>query len=210
MANGDIITLAKMCSKNWCIEPNNLTAVTLDATTPLEMCQGDNMDLSFILITTRASVTIPGGSNTVLSATDIVMVPGYEYRFMSAASDGKWRLFQVIKNTYLTLSNDGMVTVPYSASITFDSSKGDYFVITATDTSSFAVNAPTNPITGKMITVRIKNPNVLALGTLTWDTVFKMGSVWTQPSTGNSRSIDFRYNGTNWVETNRSAADIAN
>jgi hypothetical protein len=97
----------------------------------------------------------------------------------------------------------------YSASISIDASQGTEFVITATNNTNFAINAPTNPTTGQRITVRIKNTSGGALGTVTWNAVFKMAA-WTSPATANNRAIDFSYDGTNWLEAVRTAADVPN
>lgn len=110
-------------------------------------------------------------------------------------------------------------TMTYSASMTIPADYANDFVITATNGTAFAINAPvyTAPsITGisgvvsnQKITVTIKNSSGGALGTATWNAVFKMAS-WTQPADGYSRSITFRWNGTNWVEIGRTTADVPN
>ena len=105
------------------------------------------------------------------------------------------------------------VTDTYSASITPDASAGNYHIITATNGTAFTINAPTvTPATGftERLTFKIKNTSGGALGALTWNGVFKLGAAWTQPATAFSRSIDYDWDGTNWVEANRSAADVAN
>lgn len=101
------------------------------------------------------------------------------------------------------------VVLAYSASITPNVATGDIFTITATNNSAFTINAPTNPRQGQMITVTIRNTSGGALGTATWNAVFKLAA-WTQPATGFSRSITFYYDGTNWIESSRTAADVAN
>ena len=102
-----------------------------------------------------------------------------------------------------------IVTLTYSASITPNAALGSILVITATNGTAFTINAPTNPATGQKLTFTIRNTAGGALGTATWNAVFKMAT-WTQPGSANSRSITFYYNGTNWVETHRTAADIPN
>lgn len=99
--------------------------------------------------------------------------------------------------------------VTYSGSMTPDASLGNEFDITATNGTAFTINAPTNPTDGQRITITIRNTSGGALGAATWNAVFKMVA-WANPANGFSRSIDFRYNGTNWVELMRGAADVAN
>lgn len=113
----------------------------------------------------------------------------------------------------------GINTVTYSASMTADVAAGLAVVITATNNAAFAINAPissalpvsaTNPVPlGTLLTLTIRNTSGGALGVATFNAVFKL-SAWTQPGNGNSRSITFRWDGTNWVEVNRTAADVPN
>jgi len=101
------------------------------------------------------------------------------------------------------------VTVTYSASMTIDASLGNVFEITATNNTAFTINAPTNPVTGQTIIVKIYNTAGGALGVATWDPVFKMVA-WVQPADTFNRAILFHFNGTNWTEDFRSAADVSN
>jgi hypothetical protein len=105
--------------------------------------------------------------------------------------------------------NEVLVTDTYSASITPNAAVGNYHQITATNGTAFTINAPTNPVTGECLELMIRNTSGGALGVITWNAVFKMAA-WTSPATANSRSIRFRYDGTNWVEVSRVAADIPN
>lgn len=101
------------------------------------------------------------------------------------------------------------VVLPYSTSITPDASQGNIFVITVTDGVGFAINAPLNSTTGKLAVFVIRNTSGGAVGTITWNAVFKMGT-FTTSATANSRSIMFHYDGTNWVETLKGVADVPN
>lgn len=112
-----------------------------------------------------------------------------------------------------TIKYDPYASVPktltYSASITPDVDEGDVFTITATNTSAFTINAPTNPVTSKRITFILRNNSGGVMGTITWNAAFKVGS-FTNPANGNSRSVDFIYNGTSWVEVSRTSVDVPN
>jgi hypothetical protein len=44
---------------------------------------------------------------------------------------------------------------------------------------------------------------------VTGDTLYKLAD-WISPAKAFSRSIDFRFNGTNWVEVARTPADVPN
>lgn len=101
------------------------------------------------------------------------------------------------------------VAVTYSASMTPDASLANEFDMTATNGTAFTVNAPTNATDGQRITLTIRNGSGGVLGAITWDALFKMAA-WTSPANATSRSIDFKYNGTNWVEVGRTTADVPN
>lgn len=111
-------------------------------------------------------------------------------------------------------------TVTYSASMTPTFSLGiriSTATITATNNTAFTVNVPSEsldryvkPGVGAQMTMVIRNTSGGALGVATWAAGYKLGAAWTQPATGFSRSITFVYNGTNWIETTRAAADVAN
>jgi hypothetical protein len=108
-----------------------------------------------------------------------------------------------------------LVTVTYGAAPAIDASLGNLFVMTITDNVAFVFAAPTNPpaVAGQSqeITITCRNASGGAHGAGTWNAVFKtQATVFPAIATGFSRSIRFRWNGTNWVEMWRSAADIAN
>jgi hypothetical protein len=107
------------------------------------------------------------------------------------------------------LASIGRFVVPYSASMTFSAQYWDKFVITATNATAFTINAPTSPMLGKKISVMVRNSSGGALGAVTWNGVFKL-SAWSQPANGNSRSIDFTYDGANWVQSGQTGVDIPN
>lgn len=101
-----------------------------------------------------------------------------------------------------------IVNATYSASITFAAGTGNSFVVAATNGTAFTINAPTGPATGLVMDVTIKNSSGGALGVITWNAVFKMAA-FTNPANGFSRTVRFRYDGTNWVER-RVDADVPN
>lgn len=100
------------------------------------------------------------------------------------------------------------VIVPYSASMTPDGALGNYFTITATNSTAFTINSPDNPADGQFITIKLSNISGGALGAATWNG-YKMSS-WTNPATGFSRSISFVFDGAAWHEAGRTPADVPN
>lgn len=96
----------------------------------------------------------------------------------------------------------------YSASIATDAALGSHFTTAATNGTAFTLTNPTNATAGKEITYDLLNSSGGAMGAITWDTLFKLAGAFTNPANGKRRTISFYYDGTNWVETNRAAADI--
>ena len=97
----------------------------------------------------------------------------------------------------------------YSTSIDTDASLGNFFDITVTDGVAFTINAPTIPVDGHEITYTIRNASGGAVGAITWNAVFKLATL-TNPANGFSRSVTFRYNGTNWVQIAQTGVDVPN
>lgn len=109
----------------------------------------------------------------------------------------------------VTLGSIGRLIVAYSPSITFSAGLSDWFEITATNGTAFAINAPTSAMDGKEIRVTIRNTSGGALGALTWASAFKL-SAWSSPATTFSRTVGFRFDGTNWIETFLQSVDVPN
>ena len=102
----------------------------------------------------------------------------------------------------------GYKALTYSASITPDASLGNNQAIVATNGTAFTINAPTSPILGQTLTLDIKNSSGGAMGAITWNAAFLLAGAFVNPANGKRRTISFYYDNTNWVETNRAAADI--
>lgn len=101
------------------------------------------------------------------------------------------------------------IAVTYSASMTINAQTGNEQIISVTDAVAHTINAPTNPAAGQYLEITIRNATGGAIGAATWNAAFKM-TAWVQPATATSRTIIFRYNGTNWIEKGRTAADVPN
>lgn len=98
----------------------------------------------------------------------------------------------------------------YGASVAIDAVVANEHVITATNGTAFTIANPLYAVqAGQRITIKVKNASGGVLGAVTWGTAFKLAA-WTSPANGFSRSIDFRYDGANWVEVSRTPADVPN
>ena len=113
---------------------------------------------------------------------------------------------QCVGATQIANAGPPVTAVPFAPRMTFDAAGSDRFVITPTSNATFIINAPASPMIGKRITVVIRN-STGALGGVTWNAVFKLAK-WTQPMKGASRSIDFSFDGTHWVEASRTPMDV--
>jgi|SRR5438132_6147851 len=112
-------------------------------------------------------------------------------------------------STFLSRIATKRIVVPYISPVAIDASLGNLFDVSVTDTNAFTIANPLNPMDGQRITVTIRNTTGSGLGSVVWDTLYKLAS-WTSPNNGTSRSIDFRYDGTNWVEVGRTPSDVPN
>lgn len=101
----------------------------------------------------------------------------------------------------------GSTVLSYSASMTPDTYKGPYNRITVTNGAAMTINAASDPFAGAEIIFDFLNSSGGAMGTVTWGG-YKLAGVLTNPTNGKRRMIGFRYDGTTWVETFRSTADI--
>lgn len=97
-----------------------------------------------------------------------------------------------------------------AASVIPDVSSGTYIRINQTTNVAVALGAPLNPIAGQVITLAFVNTSGGAAGAVTFNAVFKLAGAWVNAATGNNRKATFYYDGTNWIELSRNAADVPN
>jgi len=103
----------------------------------------------------------------------------------------------------------GTIATPtYGASVTINGNDGSLNIITATNSTNFTIANPLNAYAGQQLLIQVKNTSGGALGTITWDTQYKMAS-FTKPANGTRRTVTFIYDGTNWVEVSCSP-EVAN
>ena len=105
------------------------------------------------------------------------------------------------------------VAPTFGAAITIDTSLGSGSLwqrITANAATAPTIGAPSTAVAGQKLLVTLRNASGGAMGATTWNPIYKLGAAWTNPANGFSRSIGFVFDGTNWVEFNRTAADVAN
>jgi hypothetical protein len=116
--------------------------------------------------------------------------------------------YQLISGGYS--ERPGRIAVAYSASMTPDARLAYTFVITPTNGTAFTINAPSTGVQGQRIRITVKN-TFGTLGAITFGSGMKLGSAaFNAPANGKNRSIDFEFDGTNWLEVGRSEADVTN
>ena len=154
-----------------------------------------------------------GQGNTFVRG-GVIQAP-YPFHTITGGSTGTYRIrcesVSRVTNAGVysaTLGTDQSHALTYSGTIATDANLSDIFTITATNGTAFTISNPTNPFAGRTITYDIKNSSGGAMGVVTWGAAFKLAGAFVNPANGLRRTISFYYDGTNWVETNRAAADI--
>lgn len=120
-------------------------------------------------------------------------------------SSGPWvnRLSGSLRGTLAQLT--------YTASVTPSVQYSNEQSLNVTNATAFTINAPTGVVQddGFLLRITIRNSSGGALGAVTWNAIYKLAA-WTQPANGFSRSIQFRYDGVNWIEVSRTTVDVPN
>lgn len=107
----------------------------------------------------------------------------------------------------------GQTALVQAATVAINAANGTLQVLDLTTNVAFIMGAPTNPPSatqGQTLVLRVRNVSGGAHGAGTWNAAFLTAGNVPAIANGFSRAFEFRWNGTNWVETFRSAADIAN
>ena len=99
--------------------------------------------------------------------------------------------------------------VVFAPSITINATGSEQYEIEANRGDDFTVKAPSNPVSGKVLCITVRNSSNGALGHISWDPVFKM-SPWTSPASGHNRSITLYYDGSHWLQISQTGVDIPN
>lgn len=113
-------------------------------------------------------------------------------------------------------------TIVQAATINLEFRSGNHGIVTLTTNAAFVIGAPTFSATamsaiapftlwgGLRLRYTIKNTSGGAHGAGTFAAIFKVSANWSATATANNRTMEFEWDGTNWVEQWRTAADVAN
>jgi hypothetical protein len=98
--------------------------------------------------------------------------------------------------------------MPFIGILAPDCQFSNEFIVAPTDARALTIASPLNPTYGQRITITVKNVSDAA-SSCTWQPIFKMNA-WDAIRGGHLRSIEFMYDGANWLEIGRSAQDLPN
>lgn len=106
---------------------------------------------------------------------------------------------------YLNSLRTTVVMLTDAATVAVDAAAGDYQKLSAG--ASRIIGLPSYPSAGQTLMFDILNNTGGAI-TTTWNAAFLLAGVWVDPAATKRRTITFVYDGTNWIELTRAAADI--
>jgi hypothetical protein len=92
------------------------------------------------------------------------------------------------------------VTQTGGGTLAIDASLYDTVVVTVTDTTAFAIGAPTNKMKDAKLSFVILNSSGGAMGAITWNGAFLLAGAFTNPASTKRRTIRFVCDGANWIE----------
>jgi len=192
--------------------PITLQNLTLNAVNPMTLnCQ---QNVRLLNIYTQGSITITPlttyGTQKVYAESvsfsgGADFLGSYENMLTAVNSIGSFNVFA--NRTPLPVVQR-QVTLPYSATIAVSAQLGNYFGVVVTNSSNFTILVPSGAAENQIIGFRIYNTSGGAMGTLTWASQYKLATAWVSPATGNSRYIEFNYEGGVMYEKFRSVGDV--
>lgn len=113
--------------------------------------------------------------------------------------------------------NYSQQTQAYGVAPVIDVGRGTQAILSVTDAVAFVFGVPLfnggampAALNGIELLLVIRNTSGGAHGAGTFNAIFKTAGAVPAIANGSSRSFLFVWNGTNWVESFRSAADVAN
>lgn len=189
-------------------DPGTVTLVNADfnvhfGTTVLP-CSFSRVDGSTMRLFGASTITAQVSTSTHWYVRNQTAVPTF-----TTDNGGNWIIFQSGSSTRMPATSSPFKQATWGATITCDASLSNDWLVIPTSGIAHTIASPTNVIdTGQKITFTIRN-TFGVMGATTWAAVFKLAA-WGAIANGFSRSITFRWNGTNWVEISRTPADVPN
>ena len=137
--------------------------------------------------------------------SDCNVSPGASWASKPTINDSGIPMTNVVGYTDLSQ----LLVKNYAVTENFDCSLYNAFQINVQTNAALTYNAPTGMYVGQTLRITVKNGSGVAMGTITWNAAFKM-SAWTNPANGQNRTIQFAYDGTNWIQTVAPSVDVPN
>jgi hypothetical protein len=213
--------------ENILIASTTLAGTSVNA--PASVSIRDNLFLpaatkNCIVVTTASSLILVNNNfSSALSAaaavsittlSSLIAIGNRNPNAYSLGSTAFYRIMDIFAAASLYIGSGAVVgaqaTLTFGASVDVNADSGNTQLLICTNATAPTINAPTGAAqAGHRITIRVKNTSGGAMGTITWNAIYKM-STWTNPATGFSRSVDFEYDGTNWVQVSQTGVDVPN
>ena len=137
--------------------------------------------------------------------SDCNVSPGASWASKPTINDSGIPMTNVVGYTDLSQ----LLVKNYAVTENFDCSLYNAFQINVQTNAALTYNAPTGMYVGQTLRITVKNGSGAPMGTITWNAAFKM-SAWTNPANGQNRTIQFAYDGTNWIQTVAPSVDVPN
>jgi hypothetical protein len=208
-----IVTVPTLTADTDDLNPANLAvASTLrlgtDATRNLTGIAGGSQGRVLILMNVGSNAlilknaTTSAGANQFQFGSDVLLPSNQGMAIQYDSTSSKWRAigyppFSAIANP------------TYGASVAINGGVGRLHRITVTNATPFTIENMSNPVTGQVYTIMIRNFAGATLGAATWANLYKMAA-WVQPGISMNRSVTFVWDGGVAVEIARTATDIPN
>lgn len=176
-----------------------------------------------VAATGYAGITLNSSTNTIVASNRILDdrgTPLVAYGIKEIGTAGGHRysnnrivgsaisIFSLLQNTTSWIDVVANSTQTYAPSMTPDATTGLTKIITATNGTALTINNPANAFPGARLTFDIGNSSGGVMGVITWGSKFKLAGAFINPADTKRRTISFYYDGTNWQEMSRAAADI--
>lgn len=190
-------------SDNWVRNPGQAASNTYSG---IRISDGNNS-----MVMNNRFYDDQGASNTMKSGvTELGNSTNMTYmgNRITGAVTSEYALVSASTTQFVAPTRRTNLTVSTASTVATDATTSAMRSLNVTTTSAFTIGAPTNPFTAATITYQITNASGAAMGTITWNAAFKLAGTFTNPASTKVRTITFQFDGTNWIELHRAAADI--
>ncbi len=145
-----------------------------------------------------------GGVTFMNDVTNSIVLPMTNFRIGNSFVVGLYSIHDDV-----VCNGQGLVRPAWASTITPDARMNATHQIVATSTTAAAIANPLYPLfVGQQMIFDFRNATSTTMGAVNWGTLYLLAGALTNPGDGKHRSIAFQWDGYNWVEMWRSAADV--